>query len=61
VEDCRVDCDPSVGDADDRLIERLTAIAWVMQPVPAAVLDEASRLFVTGPLGSGDPTYQGPN
>jgi hypothetical protein len=49
VEPCRSDCAPPVGDFDDVLIERLSAIAAVLDPMPAAVLEGARRLIVVAP------------
>jgi hypothetical protein len=37
----------AVGDADDLLIEQLTAIASALDPVPAAVQESVRRLFET--------------
>jgi hypothetical protein len=49
VEPCRSDFAPAVGDSDDLLIERLTAIALVLDPMPRAVLESARRVFETAP------------
>ena len=46
---CRSDFAPAVGDSDDLVIERLTAIAVVLDPTPPDVLESARRAFDTRP------------
>jgi hypothetical protein len=50
VEPCRCERARPVGDADDCLIERLRAIASILDPVPAAVQENARRLFEINPI-----------
>jgi len=60
VEPGRFDRDASVGDAGDSLIERLTAIALVVDPMPSAVLEDASRLFETASSGASSRRTRSP-
>jgi hypothetical protein len=50
VEPTRSDRARPLGDADDVLLERLTAIVSVLDPLPTAVQEEARRRFVASKL-----------